>query len=569
MGRPDRRRSNPGRSQPLGILESLEGRVLLSADAEPAAAARMIDGLKLLPIPPAAVEFGGMTTEAAGSASGPRAPLGIGFASVNELNFGTAVAVVPLSNRTSSLLVQDDAGNALSSASEPDAMPLNAPITTGPAREEAGVEFAVGEGYGPQPEVGPPSPKELAATPRMPWTNSYSYTGSIDGMHSIALRIPVGPFTRTLTLGLTPQVEGEPFMPRIDQVFLIGRGGEELSRITGVSILGDGASQTLYISIQGAPMGGEIVVRLVSMAAFSPGDSDGQDAEGPAGGDDTIGGGGEVSPWDGTSFELSILRNEARSQGGGPSVTTAFDDGAPYVVMPGRIDVPTAIGPLAPTAEATATTDAESVSASRVAVPTTLEAADIDVDLADEGAVVVYLGPLVSRTAAALGPVLATTSEEPTPSAGRGPRSQGGGLAAFGAESDLELILAVKARGDRGGPADANPALTTLRGPGGVPIVVAGLGVGEGDRSRDADDLAASAVGAAQEEAPLLADVLGAEAVEGEVEVARAGLATRALGFLIGMGLASGPLYPDLIALARRKFRRRNRPAKTRRTVAG
>jgi len=543
--------------------------VLLSADAEPATSPGMIDGLGLIAIPPPAVEFGGMTAEATASDSGPRPPVAIGFASGSEWRTDTAVALLPLAIRTSSLLVQDDAGNSIWSTSGPDAATLNAPATTVWPQMPAGTDFSPAEGYGPQPEVGPPSPEELAATPRMPWTTSYSYTGSIDGMKSTALRIPVGPFTRTLTLGLTPQDEGEPFMPRIDQVFLIGRGGEMLSRITGVSILGDGPSQTLYISINGAPTGGEIVVRLVSMASLMPSGPAGQVTDGPDGVEETVDDEGDASPLDGTYFELSIRRNDVGAPGGGASATATkvSDGGTPYIVTLGRTDVSTAIGPLAPAAEPATTTASESGPGPRVAVSTTSGAADADVDLADEGPVVVYLGPLVSRTAAALGPVLATTSDEPTPTAGRGPRSQGGGLAAFGADLDLELILAVKARGDRGGPSDADPALTTLRGPGGVPIVVAGLGVGEG--SRDADDLAASAVGAAQEEAPLLADALGSGADEAEVEVARAGLATRALGFLIGMGLASGPLYPDLIALARRKFRRRPRPARRRRTDAG
>ncbi len=42
-------------------------------------------------------------------------------------------------------------------------------------------------------------------------------------------------------------------------------------------------------------------------------------------------------------------------------------------------------------------------------------------------------------------------------------------------------------------------------------------------------------------------------------EIAKAGIATRAMGFIIALGLASGPLYPDLIALARRRLARKRR----------
>ncbi|AMV37195.1 hypothetical protein VT85_07170 [Planctomyces sp. SH-PL62] len=74
------------------------------------------------------------------------------------------------------------------------------------------------------------------------------------------------------------------------------------------------------------------------------------------------------------------------------------------------------------------------------------------------------------------------------------------------------------------------------------------------------------------EAADLLADDLTAPSLldadaQGE-ELARAGLATRAFGFLIGLGLATGPLYPDLIAFARKKLFRKSRPSR-RRASAG
>jgi hypothetical protein len=442
-----------------------------------------------------------------------------------------------IDSRVPTLLVRDDAGNSMSPSS--DFGKLAFLPSTPEADTRPSPEFGP-----PSPEFGPPSPDELDAMPLIPWSREYSYVGVISGSGTTAIRIPVSPLTRSLTLGLKPGREGAPFTPRVDQVSLFGRGGEVLSHIQGVSFLGDGDAQVLYISIHGAPIGGEIVVRLAPSLLWGTTPPNGEEPDGTfvGGGEgyEEVDGEGTSPPWVGTYFELSVARNDAS----GRSEGTAGVAGGAYVASFGQADGPSSIGPL----EATTGTPRIAPSSGwgpRVAVAQATVRRDVDIDPADDGPVEVFLGPLVSRTAAALGPALATASGDPTQATDRASGSRSGVSAALGVGLDRGSTQVVEA------DAQADLLLAAMRGPGGVPILVAGLRAGE--EAPEAEALAASAVGAAQEAAPPGDPVRP----EGEAEVARAGLVGRALGLLVGMGLASGPLYPDLVALARRKFRRK------------
>lgn len=580
---------SPRRRRPSRVIESLEDRVLLSADVESARPPAIVEFIQISSPPPqddaGAVEADGGEAAEDGSPSpppiwdepppeeesatieeppveegpwGPPAPSPV----ADSWMWGPVWGRSSGSASNSHMLVRDDLGNEVSSSwPRASAISMTPELLTDPD------SF----GYGPMPAVVPPSLAELAQIPKLSWSANQSVTGSVDGQNATVVRIPVGPSTQTLTLGLKPEQPGSGTYPRIDQVFLLGRHGEVLTSVVGVSFMGDDFEQKLYLAIHGAPIGGEVVVRMVTTSPSAPLETGGPiDGAGDGTGDGQDGNdNGDSGPpaWEPTYFELSVQRTDSKAPpiNNNKSENFAPGAGAVTLVTIGRGDTVTAIGSLAPTPEPTVESSERGPTA-RVAASAGTRA-EADLDLADDGPVEVYLGPLVSRTAAAFGPALATAAEEATTSTDRG-GPQPGGVDAFGADMDLEMILAIRARGESGDAAsatDADPALTTLRGPGGVPIVVAGLR--SGDRDRDADDLAASVVGSG-DDATMLAEALELDApLDGsEPEVARAGLATRAVGFLIGMGLASGPLYPDLVALARKKLRLKPRRAGRRRS---
>ncbi|WP_337176858.1 hypothetical protein [Paludisphaera sp.] len=495
---------------------------------------------------PAAPEYGDSepadppAEDWAGFETGPAAPPKV------ESVFGRARGLAR-AVQGASLIVWDGAGNSISSGS-----PAETFFTPGDTEDPA-----------PPLEFGP-FPEPLESYPRVPWAPSHVYNGSIIGGDATAIRIPVGPGTRSLTLDLKPGRAGDSFVPRIDQVSLLNRGGELLTQIHGVSFLGDGEFQSLFIAIKGAPIGGEVLVLLAPTfpweAVPSP-DQDPEEAPPYIGGE----GGADGEPpapapaWEDSYFELNIQRDEFEGFGGSRSSETTVVGETIYAASFGRVELPISIIPR-PFKVETAKISETSGPAQRDSVARDQVRREVQVDPAEDGPVEIFLGPLVSRTAAAMGPALATASDEPTPSTDRAARPGADVPPALGSRVDPGAASPAPSRGEAA--AQADPPMIALRGPGGVPIVVAGLSAG--DRSMEAEAVAASALGAARDVAPP-ADP--ARPDEEEPEVARAGIAGRALGFLVGMGLASGPLYPDLLALARRKFRRVPRRVGGRRRV--
>ena len=180
----------------------------------------------------------------------------------------------------------------------------------------------------------------------------------------------------------------------------------------------------------------------------------------------------------------------------------------------------------------------------------------------------ISLGPLVSRGAAPIGPALATSIDDPAPSINRdeqgGRDSDVGRLESENGELVWRLRMleaADRTAGRRLDPKDVtfedDPSpLTTLKGLGGLPSLVAAFPRRRGPSH--AEELASTLQPQADlvvvDEGPLNSTTDHQNQPE---EIAKAGIATRAVGFLIALGLASGPLYPDLIALARRRLTRK------------
>jgi len=431
------------------------------------------------------------------------------------------------------------------------------------------------------PPVGPPSPEELAATPRVPWMPNYTVSDTMQaGQEFSSYRIPVGPVTDFVRLSVKPEHPGEPFGVKVDQVFLMGPRGNLVASVVGVAYMNEGLQQTLFIALRGAPAGGELVVRIVPILA--PVSSD--DGSAPP-----VGQVDPSSDWSGADFELNIKRGDAspKNPAEAAAYVAASVSPAPYLIyIPASAADRTAATAGPGSSASFAAADAGPAGGGPVADPGASK--EVTVDEEGEGDEVadgaqapsIFLGPLVSRTAAPLGPELATSTTDPTPSTARGGRPAPGSLDALASGLGLDtLFFGGRSSWARRGPEAVDPAapsarvseaaLAVVKGAGGAPFLV-GVVRSEADQDGDAalvanlEKQAAAAALLAEAPAPHESSAEDRESPE----IVRAGLATRAVGFLVGLGLATGPLYPDLVAYARRKFfravrsPRRRRPAR-------
>ncbi len=486
----------------------------------------------------------------------------------------------------SELFLEDAAGNTWSSIQGP---PFDQAFLTG--AEGGRAEELQGPPaewpFDPPAEIqyGPPTPEEMAVTPRVPWTTDYTVNSTLAaGEYSTSFRIPVGPVTNLIKLAVRAEgrdeAYGGPRPPtfKVDQIYLMGPNGKVLAAIAGVASVTDETGQSLLVTIHGAPRGGELLVRVIQTDGFPPIDG---------GGDPAAPGGSDEAPpasWSPGPFEFNVQRSDAspspKDEGGRTFASVGtIGAGTSYVIY-----LPTATheGVTTPSAAGGASTSEDgggATSGGLVAdADRSAEAATgpDEVEIADEEeAPSVFLGPLVSRTAAALGPALATETDDPTPSTARGGRSGPDAADVLG-DHDLGLYLGFASSRARRAAADradavadrergGDDALASLRGAGGVPILVGGLG--RNDARNEAEALAENLQRQAEMD-ELIVDALEADSeLEPDprrAEIARAGLATRAVGFLIGLGLATGPLYPDLVAFARKKLVRKSRHARRR-----
>jgi hypothetical protein len=414
------------------------------------------------------------------------------------------------------------------------------------------------------------TPDGLAKLPKVPWMVDYSVKGTLTSDRNwMTFSVPVGPSTNTLRLAVHPENEMvESTAAMVDQLYLVRSDGTLIAQVNGVASVAQGSRQTLIVSLQSAPAGSWLVVRVIQPYAemmTNPAGSTGSSDSGD--GLDAL----TPSPFVASNnFMLDVHRDDISTQspGGAPPPST------PDVLPPGSY-LPSTPGATSPQVVSVPASQPgggaisyDQGYASNTAVLNHNGAyASIESHDVDSESTPVSLGPLVSRGAAPMGPALATSIDDPAPSINRD--DQGGGdpnLERLESE-DGQLALKFRLRDDaertterRLDPQDAAEEFapfTALKGLGGLPLLVASI-----RRNRatlQAEDLVATLQNQAEPApGPVPADedltISSTDPRTNGEGIAKAGIATRAVGFIIALGLASGPLYPDLIALARRKL---------------
>ncbi len=197
----------------------------------------------------------------------------------------------------------------------------------------------------------------------------------------------------------------------------------------------------------------------------------------------------------------------------------------------------------------------------------------------------VSVGPLVSRGSAPLRPPVGTTPNEPTPAIDRNEREFDLAALGSGAGLDAELLLGLTAnRSDGNGedtPVDqatrTTEPLIALRGPGGLPVMVSAVRVGQSliDPAAVLATLSAPEhrpdPGQQLASLPAVPPIKASGALRRGNEVTCTDFLKAACGLMLGIGFTTAPLYPDLLALFRNFLPRRTplanspRPSRARR----
>lgn len=547
-------------------IEALEARMLLSREAMPAFE---FPGLSALPAS-ALVSMGIEAPSRAASASwAPEALEGPTWSRDRQTDEPPAAIILQDEwGGMRSSLDETGAGGLLDEGAEIAADVPN-PMSA-PAGENSAGGFVSGgfiyEGLDDLPEI--------------PWTADHTVEGSFDPSRGqVAYKVPIGPETGSLRLWLRPTQGGASAAPIIDRLFLVDPSGRVIAKITTAPFNGGAGAggHKLLVLLPGAPEGSELVIHL-SLGSD-------QSTTSPGSGSGSSGGGfdGEPPPpfIEPTGFVFNVQRSD-------PNPASTLEDPSPAPPMePIGMAPPSStdrVGGWTPLQAASLIVDGliriERGRSANDGLPTSSRFGT-DPESRSAGASSVYLGPLVSRGAAPLGPTLATSTDGPTQLIDREAQAVDEAIERIEAELDSGLLEGLKRRdvsasawsveaGVRPSARAEAPDEPTIAitGPRGLPVLISRAG----RRLPRAEALAlAKHLQSRSVEEALTAEVPGPPTmadqaeVAGDVEVARAGLATRAAGLIAGLGLATGPLYPDLIALARKKFTRAKRPAIKRR----
>jgi hypothetical protein len=411
------------------------------------------------------------------------------------------------------------------------------------------------------PEQSELTPQGMQHLPALPWTYEVEVSGTLQPSQTwVTYKIPVGSTTQSLKVTVSqfgPQ--GEPAIPALDQLYLVGPLGVVLTMLKGAAEYAQGPRQDMIILLSAIPDDSELLVRIIETQA------------------PTVAASPSHTPASGNiPFFMDVQRNDpatsALPQDAMFQTVASVGLTGPLWIAYGNFAATPAPPSLGSSGDsfATVTAGPELAEMQPSAVTAAVAGARLTTQV-EESAQGVSVGPLVLLGSAPLRPPLGTTPGDPTPPIDRNERAFDLAALGSGVAVDSELLLALATnRSDGNGedtPVDQATRtigpLIALRGPGGLPFLVSSVRVGQSL----SDPAAVLATLSAPENRPgpgqPLAGLLAAPPLEipgalrrGE-EAACTDYLRAAYGLLLGIGLITGPLYPDLMALVRNVVPRR------------
>jgi len=455
------------------------------------------------------------------------------------------------------------------------------------------------------PELTPEGISKLLA---LDWSQYAMVSGTLEPSHDWATySIPVGPQTNSLKVHVSSAQEPESqSRPAVDQLYLVGHDGSVLASMQGVSAAtaSQGPQQDINIALSNVPTGAELLLRLMANPGLStPSPTSSPSATSSPASSPTSSPTSSPSPTSatagttatgaGVSYKMEVQRSDPpvviASIGGANPFGSPVSSPGNGLIVAGNLLGASSTSLASPAARASGLQPVDEwlvgkseEGQAREAVPN--RAPDQDGLTAPE----ISVGPLASRGSAPLGPLLGTIQGDRTHSIDRDERAFDLAMEQLGSGVGLEIALvgpqvqtASVGRESAGSqsvaPRDASGALTPLRGTGGFPVLVSSSGTTEVhiDATEMLTTLPASPrAEASADDATLVPDLtpltLSRPEEQASDDSARTDFLTSACGLVLGIGLASRPLYPDLIGLVRTCLPRAVRPpSKGRRTWAG
>jgi hypothetical protein len=566
-GATKRARPVPGRS-PRPSLEELESRVLLfggqfeqslpfhagDPPVQPAAIA--------LVAPPLALDLEAIAIGGLNEPTGEAAPValpGIGSPPLAQINpvhvffvgqhdFGGLASAGSL-----------DPGEA-SSSSVQGAHPMIVSMGSGTATNGTG-EFALSAStsfYGPIPLarsfVGIWDPGAETAGSSVPYPREGEFAGAVGAVHPlISLPAPAGSMTGSVELFFQPaEVAGPGLVPFFGRLAFLNSEGGALFQVSPDSEQGQPTVQLLNAVLHEASVDGHQLAQVAS----PPGAS----SAGPG-----VTSTASPTPNSSASFVVDVQRQEeSGQQGGSPPAQAPVAFATLLAPSSWQAGLPLAFQQTAALADTSA---GAGQGGQEILIDSTNATAD-GAGPADGFNVRVPIGPLASRSAGPLGPVVADWEIDLAPPVDRHERGLFQELDGLGAddEADLggwrsQLASAARPAGlDEDSPASdierSSGSVIALTGGGGFPLKVTGL-VG-GQRAEAAALLASIPTSSTERAASRPAEQRGTTDVVPDTLAAQAGgagdqsdwpdLLRAACGLALGVGLTSGPLFSDLLA---------------------
>jgi hypothetical protein len=416
--------------------------------------------------------------------------------------------------------------------------------------------------------------------------------GALDTNHiSMVIVIPVGPTTQAVGISVHPAADtNAEEAPVVDQMMLVDKDGSTIAQLAPLGSPRAGApANAMTVALKDAPVGGNLVIRISVLSSSSraapigatgpTGATGATGASGPTGRTGATGATGPTNP----GWQLPLVVDVQRQEAAVPTTSSAVHGAA----EPGGIGTlpASSTGQAAtstrsleePASWTQETAGPQAVADSSQEIPPREEPTGSTGEPWGSLTVRVTTGPLASRSAAPLGPVLATVLDDPAPPVDRHERAlsqaiddlgseEDGGVAAR--DSELARVaassLAEPGGVDGAGTPSADGTVAAGAGLGAFPLKVTAMGGDAGSTDlavllgalplpRAAEDLAAVVADAdrwADDRVMALAAPPSVAPVEGEAPDSL----TASCGLVLALELWAGPLFPDLLAVARERI---------------
>jgi hypothetical protein len=383
--------------------------------------------------------------------------------------------------------------------------------------------------------------------------------------------IPVGLMTQSLGVTVRPSAAmpaGE--VPFVDEMSLVDSTGKTLEQVSPPGGAGGFPSSAVLVQLHDAPAGDRIQVEIAAAEASSSSSatSASSSSSGLGSGLVTTSAASLPANWN-VQFVLNVQRQQS-SPSSAESGTTipGLETIGTLIVAPAQQPVlfASSSSSLAPTGQDGSTLLAVQATNSAVAAA---PASDVVTESTDSFNLRVPTGPLASRGGGALGPTLAQVDAEPTQPVNRLERALSQEIVGLGA-GDGELTAARRTGAndqelsdDPGtwpgsiGTAGTGGPVVSISGRGGFPLKVTALGRDQRGQfaalwaTLPAAPNPASAVSNTALSAISLSElpIVPAVAYRSVPETLECpDFVKAACGLALGVGLTSGPLFPDLIA---------------------